>query len=144
MYFMKINCTQYITWTNAGTFTQHTCAGMWNVALEMHHCDFDKQYCQPQYGIRHTHVCAVLLYPRRWIALYIESICVQEQWTVRSRGFLQDFVNGGLHLQATSSSDDELIDVSSQTHGERTSTSTSWHVHSHVQGGCLILIKRFG
>eukprot|EP00731_Ephydatia_muelleri_P004471 Em0002g647a len=50
---------------------------------------------------------------------------LHEQWTVRSRGFLQDFVNGGLHLQATSSSDDELIDVSSQTHGERTSTSTS-------------------
>ncbi|KAL5506145.1 hypothetical protein EMCRGX_G007724 [Ephydatia muelleri] len=55
---------------------------------------------------------------------------LHEQWTVRSRGFLQDFVNGGLHLQATSSSDDELIDVSSQTHGERTSTTSNMAVTS--------------
>lgn len=66
-----------------------------------------------------------MVYPKRKVAFYVEPtcICIQEQWNVRSRGFLQDFVNGGLNLQATSSSDDELIDISSETHGKQTSMS---------------------
>ena len=49
--------------------------------------------------------------------------CTQEQWTERSKGFLQDFVNGKLDL-SVSSSDDELLCVSNQIQSKRTGTCT--------------------